>query len=68
MRKKKSKKVKEEVKEEKSFANETNEGAVTVPELPKKAEIGKLDADFPNEGLNNVVRKINEIIEYLNAL
>ena len=58
-RHKKVKKI-EEVKEE--------EVIVEIPVEAPKAEIGKLDADFPNEGLNNVVRKINEIIEYLNAL
>ena len=60
MKKKVKKPKKEEVKEE--------EVIVEVPVETPKAEIGKLDADFPNEGLNNVVRKINEIIEYLNAL
>ena len=38
-------------------------------ELPsKKVEIGKLAIDYPNEGLNDMARKINELIDYLNAI
>ena len=37
-------------------------------ELPKKIEIGKLAVDYPSEGLNDMARKINEIIDYLHAI
>ena len=32
----------------------------------KTSGIGKMELDFTSEGLNNIARKINEIIDYLN--
>ena len=34
----------------------------------KKEVVPKLAIDYNSEGLNNMARKINEIIDYLNAL
>lgn len=36
-----------------------------TPELIPKKEIGLLSVDYPTEGLNNMARKINEIISHL---
>ena len=44
------------------------ETPIEIPIETPKAGIGKIDVDYSNEGLNGMARKINEIIDYLNAL
>ena len=41
------------------------EETVTAPVVP--TPIDKVSVDFPSEGLNNLAKKINEIIDHLNA-
>lgn len=38
-----------------------------IVEVPKELIIVPLSIDYNNEGLNNMARKINEIISYLNG-
>ena len=40
---------------------------ITIPLEVKTSGIGKMDLDFNSEGLNNIARKINEIIKYIDA-
>ena len=37
----------------------------TVDEIVETPTITKLTIDYPNEGTNDIARKINEIIDYL---
>ena len=41
------------------------EGVMTIG--PNSPEIALLSIDYPNEGLNDMARKINEIINHVNA-
>ena len=38
---------------------------VANPDIPVKPKVGKLDLSFPNEDLNKLVSKVNEIIDSL---
>ena len=38
------------------------------PVKESKKEIGKLAIDYSSESLNDMARKINEVIDYLNAV
>ena len=51
----------------KKFKEEIKEIKVLEPIIPevKTSGIGKMELDFTSEGLNNIARKINEIIKYL---
>ena len=54
----KKEKVKEEIKEDIG-------GTVEAVFPVMKPRVGKLDLSFPNEDLNKLVSKVNEIIENL---
>ena len=62
MKIKKSKKL--EIIEPIAIIPETVEGPTNV----SRKEIGKLAIDYSSESLNDMARKINEIIDYINAL
>ena len=38
-----------------------------IAEVPEKVLISPLSVDYPSESLNDMARKINELIDYLNA-
>ena len=59
------KKLKKEIK--KYGSTEVLEEPI-IPEVKKTSGIGKMEIDFTSEGLNNIARKINEIVDYLDAL
>ena len=71
MAKKKKKIVRNMEKEMEKVIKDTEdrvEEIVRAAEVSARLEIPKMAVDYSNEGQNNMARKINEIIDYLNAI
>lgn len=47
--------------------NVAEEPELVSEPIPEESKITKLSIDYPSEGLNNIARKINEIIDILNG-
>ena len=63
MKKKLKKEIKKEVKEDVPI-----EIPEEIPIEVPKIEIGKLAVDYSSESLNDMARKINQIIDHINAI